>query len=146
MNEPRSPRRTRSRDASARKASSEISSAAQPEAPRSTTRPVGTSQRARRSSTEPRAARSRDASVVAVDTAIAVGRVGFVYPPCGRFMPTEVDGLVLRARWGSPPRFCSPSCRQAAYRRPQAGVAEDVALQLRGGRGRSLVQARRGRR
>lgn len=86
-----------------------------------------------------RTTRSRDASVVA-----ASGRArtrpptGFTCPPCGRFVPTEVDGMVLGARRGSPPRFCSSGCRQAAYRRRQAGVSEDTALQLRGGRDRSL--------
>jgi hypothetical protein len=78
-------------------------------------------------------------------------RVGFVCPPCGRFVPTSVEGVVLRDGRGSPPRFCSPSCRQAAYRRRRAGVAEDMPLQLGGGRDRSLKQsgsetARRGRR
>jgi hypothetical protein len=78
-------------------------------------------------------------------------RVGFVCLPCGRFVPTSVEGVVLRVGRGSPPRFCSPGCRQAAYRRRRAGVAEDVPLQLGGGRDRSLKQsgsetARRGRR
>jgi hypothetical protein len=78
-------------------------------------------------------------------------RVGFVCPPCGRFVPTSVGGRVLRVGRGSPPRFCSPSCRQAAYRRRRAGVAEDMPLQLGGGRDRSLKRsgsetARRGRR
>jgi hypothetical protein len=67
-------------------------------------------------------------------------RVGFVCPPCGRFVPTVVDGLVLRVGRGSPPRFCSPGCRQAAYRRRQVGVAEDTPLQPGGGRDRSLKQ------
>lgn len=78
-------------------------------------------------------------------------RVGFVCPPCGRFVPTLVDGVVLRDGRGSPPRFCSPGCRQAAYRRRQAGVAEDMPLQPGGGRDRSLKRsgakaARSGRR
>ena len=64
--------------------------------------------------------------------------VGFVCPPCGRWIATGVDGLVLWAGTGSARRFCSPSCRQAAYRRRQAGVAEDLPLQLAGGRDRSL--------
>lgn len=67
---------------------------------------------------------------------------GFVCPPCGRFIRTDLDGVLLPARSGSPPRFCSPGCRQAAYRRRRAGVAEDVKLQLQGGRNRSLVQSK----
>jgi len=64
--------------------------------------------------------------------------VGFICPPCGRFIRTDLDGVVWRARTGSPPRFCSPGCRQAAYRRRRAGVDEGVRLQQRGGRNRSL--------
>ena len=71
----------------------------------------------------------------------ATRRTGYVCPPCGRFIATEVEGLALRVGRGSPPRFCSPGCRQAAYRRRQAGVAEDVRLQLGGGRDRSLTRA-----
>jgi hypothetical protein len=51
---------------------------------------------------------------------------------------TDLDGVLWRARSGSLRRFCSPGCRQAAYRRRRAGVAEDVALQVVGGRHRSL--------
>jgi hypothetical protein len=58
-------------------------------------------------------------------------------------VPTEVDGLVFRSGSGSAPRFCSPACRQAAYRRRQSGVAEDTPLQLAGGRDRSLKRDRR---
>lgn len=83
---------------------------------------------------------SRDAAVGVVAVKKA-RRVGYICPPCGRFVATEVDGWVFRVTRGSPPRFCSPSCRQAAYRRRQAGVAEDVPLQLSGGRGRSLGPA-----
>lgn len=63
---------------------------------------------------------------------------GFTCPPCGRFVRTDLDGRLWRARTGSPPRFCSPGCRQAAYRRRRAGVDEGVALQHRGGANRSL--------
>jgi hypothetical protein len=89
---------------------------------------------------------SRDASSRPSAERAPLTPVGFVCPPCGRFIPTEVDGLVLRSRTGSPPRFCSPGCRQAAYRRRRAGVAEDVALQPRGGRDRSLGGAKGERR
>ena len=85
--------------------------------------------------------KSRTSSDASVVRKASSRRVGYICPPCGRFIATEVDGWSLRATRGSPPRFCSPSCRQAAYRRRQAGVAEDVALQLSGGRGRSLRHA-----
>jgi hypothetical protein len=64
--------------------------------------------------------------------------VGFVCPPCGRFVRTDLDGVLLRSRTGSKPRFCSPGCRQAAYRRRRAGVGEDAPLQHNGGAKRSL--------
>jgi len=70
--------------------------------------------------------------------------VGFICPPCGRFIRTDLDGVVWRARTGSPPRFCSPGCRQAAYRRRRAGVDEGVHLQHRGGRNRSLEPRQEG--
>jgi hypothetical protein len=63
---------------------------------------------------------------------------GFVCPPCGRFIRTDLDGVLFRSRTGSAPRFCSPGCRQAAYRRRRAGVGEDAPLQHAGGRARSL--------
>lgn len=63
---------------------------------------------------------------------------GFICPPCGRFIRTDLDAVLWRARTGSPPRFCSPGCRQAAFRRRRAGVDEGVRLQQRGGRNRSL--------
>jgi hypothetical protein len=64
--------------------------------------------------------------------------IGFTCPPCGRFVRTDLDGVLWRARSGSRARFCSPGCRQAAYRRRRAGVSEAVALQRNGGRNRSL--------
>ena len=76
----------------------------------------------------------RDAS----SSATEVSPVGFVCPPCGRFVRTDLDGVLLRARTGSKPRFCSPGCRQAAYRRRRAGVGEDAPLQHEGGAKRSL--------
>jgi hypothetical protein len=69
--------------------------------------------------------------------------VGYVCPPCGRFVRTDLDGVPWRGRTGSPSRFCSPGCRQAAYRRRQAGVPEDEPLQHRGGRGRGLARKTR---
>ncbi|GAC1321894.1 MAG: hypothetical protein NVSMB12_22270 [Acidimicrobiales bacterium] len=64
--------------------------------------------------------------------------VGFICPPCGRFIRTDLDGVLWQARTGSPARFCSPGCRQAALRRRRAGVDEGVRLQQRCGRNRSL--------
>jgi hypothetical protein len=95
-----------------------------------------------------RATTSRDASVATVAKRPIAKRpvpkpVGFVCPPCGRWISTGLDGLVLWAGTGSARRFCSPSCRQAAYRRRQAGVAEDLPLQLAGGRDRSLQPGRK---
>jgi hypothetical protein len=63
---------------------------------------------------------------------------GFVCPPCGRFIRTDLDGVLFRSRTGTAPRFCSPGCRQAGYRRRRAGVGEDAPLQHAGGRARSL--------
>jgi hypothetical protein len=57
---------------------------------------------------------------------------------CGRQTVTAVDGLFRNPKPGSPRRFCSPACRQAAYRRRRAGVAESTRPQRSGGRDRSL--------
>jgi hypothetical protein len=81
----------------------------------------------------------RDASLSATEAS----PVGFVCPPCGRFVRTDLDGVILRPRTGSKPRFCSPGCRQAAYRRRRAGVGEDAPLQHRGGAKRSLSSKER---
>lgn len=142
------------RTAASRKPRSRDASAAEPSTPRvrqrrrdvdpsrgsrdaSATEPTTPSKAGRRGVRPPTG--SRDASATPARER-APKRSGYTCPPCGRFVPTEVDGVVFRTRTGSPPRFCSPGCRQAAYRRRQAGVAEDVALQLRGGRDRSLAQ------
>jgi hypothetical protein len=65
-------------------------------------------------------------------------RHGITCPVCGRFIVTAVDGLFANPRRGSPQRFCSPSCRQAARRRRAAGVEETTPLQRTGGRRRRL--------
>lgn len=65
-------------------------------------------------------------------------REGFECTACGRFIVTAVDGLFRNPNVGSPRRFCDPACRQAAYRRRHAGVAEDTPRQTKGGRDRSL--------
>ncbi len=59
---------------------------------------------------------------------------------CGREVLIWVEGIYARATVGSAHRFCDPACRQRAYRRRKAGVAEDSAAQLAGGRRRSLTK------
>ena len=148
-------RRPRSGDTSARKASSNTTTTtrtggrvrtasrnASRRVPQRSSAAGARAGRPRRSATTT----SRNASATTTGTGAQITPVGFVCPPCGRFIPTEIDGLVVQAQRGSPPRFCSPGCRQAAYRRRQAGVAEDVALQHAGGRNRSLGAPRRGSR
>ncbi|MGH9181965.1 MAG: hypothetical protein ACRD0Q_03695 [Acidimicrobiales bacterium] len=60
---------------------------------------------------------------------------------CGADTVIAVEGLFRNPKPGSPRRFCSPACRQAAYRRRRAGVDESTRLQRSGGRGRSLRAA-----
>ncbi len=57
---------------------------------------------------------------------------------CGTETVTAIEGLFRNPKPGSPRRFCSPACRQAAYRRRRTGVAESTKLQRSGGRGRNL--------
>jgi hypothetical protein len=66
-------------------------------------------------------------------------REGFTCDSCGRFIVTAVEGLYRRPSTGSPTRFCDHSCRQAAYRRRRAGVAENTPRQNNGGRNRGLT-------
>jgi hypothetical protein len=66
-------------------------------------------------------------------------REGFTCPVCGRFIVTAIDGLWRTRRAGSGRRFCDPACRQAAYRRRRAGVAETTPRQTTGGRDRHLI-------
>lgn len=65
-------------------------------------------------------------------------RHGFTCPVCGRFIVTAIDGLFADTAAGRPRRFCSPGCRQAAWRRRHAHVDETTPLQHRGGRARNL--------
>ena len=65
-------------------------------------------------------------------------RQGFVCQACGRFITTAVEGLYTNPAVGSPQRFCTPRCRQAAYRRRRTGAKETTPLQHHGGRSRSL--------
>ncbi len=70
------------------------------------------------------------------------GREGFVCGPCGRFIVTAICGLYRARARGSARRYCSASCRQAAYRRRRAGLPENLLRQHRGGRGRRLGEER----
>ncbi len=74
------------------------------------------------------------------DASDKAARHGFTCPVCARFTVTAVDGLFRNPGVGSPQRFCSPACRQAAYRRRRAGVPEDTARQTTGGRNRNLTK------
>ena len=65
-------------------------------------------------------------------------RQGLICACCGRLVVTAVDGLFANPTVGSPRRFCSPACRQAAWRRRAAQVAETTPAQRRGGRTRRL--------
>ena len=89
----------------------------------------------------------RDASPTGARPRSAAAQpAGFICPPCGRFVATDLDGVLWRARTGSLPRFCSPACRQAGFRRRRAGVDEGLRLQREGGRNRSLDAGHKGER
>ena len=75
------------------------------------------------------------------DASETLGREGFHCPSCNRDILTALDGVFRKRQSGSPQRFCSPSCRQAAYRRRRAGVSETVPGQFKGGRNRCLAAA-----
>lgn len=68
-----------------------------------------------------------------------LARYGFACQCCGRPVITKVEGLFDNPARGSATRFCSPACRQAAYRRRQAGAAEHAPRQHHGGRTRKLI-------
>ena len=70
-------------------------------------------------------------------------RRGFACQACGRFITTAIEGLFNNPAVGSTQRFCSPGCRQAAYRRRRAGAEETAPLQHHGGRGRGLTPSAR---
>ncbi|MDA8301192.1 MAG: hypothetical protein M0005_06525 [Actinomycetota bacterium] len=65
-------------------------------------------------------------------------RTEFVCACCQRTITTAIEGLFYNPPVGSPQRFCSPSCRQAGWRRRRAGAPEATPLQWRGGRSRRL--------
>jgi len=73
-----------------------------------------------------------------------LARTGVVCECCGAVVVTGVEGLFANPRVGSARRFCSASCRQAAYRRRRGGAAEDAPRQRSGGRGRRLGARGRG--
>jgi hypothetical protein len=72
------------------------------------------------------------------DASPAPVRKGVRCASCGAFRLIAIEGLFSNPTVGSPQRFCSPACRQAAWRRRRAGVAEDVPRQTTGGRSRKL--------
>jgi hypothetical protein len=65
-------------------------------------------------------------------------RRGFVCEVCQRFIVTAIEGLYSWPTVGSPQRFCTPACRQAAYRRRRAEAPEATPLLRKGGRNRRL--------
>ncbi len=72
-------------------------------------------------------------------TSDGLPRSGFTCHACGQIVITTIKGLYDNPPVGSTQRFCSPACRQAAYRRRRAGVAENTPRQHAGGRGRKLT-------
>jgi hypothetical protein len=72
------------------------------------------------------------------DASTVPAREAFTCACCGREIVVKMEGLFADPKVGSPRRFCDHGCRQAAYRRRKAGAPEDLGLQRRGGRGRSL--------
>ncbi len=73
------------------------------------------------------------------DASTRPARHGFTCPVCGRFIVTGVEGIWTTPTVGSPRRFCTPACRQAAYRRRRASAPEDTPRQPTGGRDRHLT-------
>jgi hypothetical protein len=81
----------------------------------------------------------RDASPTPDQPAQAPTRHGYTCASCGHFTLTGIDGLFSNPQPGSPPRFCSPACRTAAWRRRRAGAPEDAPRQHHGGPNRHLT-------
>lgn len=69
-----------------------------------------------------------------------LARHGFTCQSCGQLVITAIEGLFTAAERGSRRRFCSPACRQAAYRRRRADTPEDTPRQHSGGRTRHLTK------
>jgi len=59
-------------------------------------------------------------------------RDGFTCPAYGQFIVTAVEGIWTTPTVGSPRRFCTPACRQAAYRWRRAGPPEGGCPESRG--------------
>jgi hypothetical protein len=78
----------------------------------------------------------RDTSPASPD---APQRDGFTCAHCGRLIITRIEGLFDDPNRGSRQRFCDHACRQAAYRRRNAGIPETTPPQRQGGRNRSLT-------
>lgn len=70
------------------------------------------------------------------DASSEPAREGYTCATCGRHIITAIEGLFSNPNVGSPTRFCDASCRQAAYRRRRADVAENAPRQLTGWRAR----------
>ena len=67
-------------------------------------------------------------------------RTEFACARCQRTVTTAIEGLFYNPRVGSPQCFCSPSCRQAAWRCRRAAAPKATALRWRGERSRRLSQ------
>jgi len=65
-------------------------------------------------------------------------RHGFTCQSCGRIVVTDIEGIIRNPERGSTQRFCTPACRQAAFRRRRAEAAENQPRQHTGGRTRRL--------
>jgi len=68
-----------------------------------------------------------------------LARTGLACHCCGKLIVLCVEGLFANPCPGGTRRFCTPACRQAAYRRRQADAPEDTPAQHRGGRSRNLT-------
>lgn len=67
-----------------------------------------------------------------------LNRTGFQCRSCDRVIVLSVEGIIHHTPRGTAQRFCTPACRQAAYRRRQAHAPENTPAQHHGGRGRKL--------
>jgi hypothetical protein len=55
-------------------------------------------------------------------------RTGLQCQCCGHEIVLAVESVFARTPRGSAQRFCGPACRQAAYRRRQAHVEENMGF------------------
>jgi len=72
------------------------------------------------------------------DPGDGIARTGITCQHCRLPTTLTVKGVFHNPERGTQQRFCSPACRQAAYRRRLAGVPETTAPQRQGGRDRAL--------